>query len=64
MNGAADPVILEEWASLLDAQARRIAQPSGMDTRLRRLWAGSLRPILPGRGELTELAEKGKAWKQ
>ncbi len=39
MNGAADPVILEEWASLLDAQARRIAQPSGMDTRLRRLWA-------------------------
>lgn len=39
MNGAADPVILEEWASLLDAQARRIARPSGMDTRLRRLWA-------------------------
>ena len=39
MNGAADPGILEEWASLLDAQARRIAQPSGMDSRLRRLWA-------------------------
>ncbi|MBC8102501.1 MAG: helix-turn-helix transcriptional regulator [Cytophagales bacterium] len=39
MNGAADSVVLEEWSSLLDAQARRIAQPSGEDTRLRRLWA-------------------------
>lgn len=39
MNGAGNSVILEEWASLLDAQARRIAQPSGMDSRLRRLWA-------------------------
>lgn len=39
MNGAGDQGILEEWASLLDAQARRIAQPSGMDSRLRRLWA-------------------------
>ncbi|MES2459523.1 MAG: AraC family transcriptional regulator [Armatimonadota bacterium] len=39
MNGAADSTILEEWSSLLDAQARRIAQPSGMDSRLRRLWA-------------------------
>ena len=39
MNAAGDQGILEEWTSLLDAQARRIAQPSGMDSRLRRLWA-------------------------
>jgi AraC-like DNA-binding protein len=39
MNGAADLGILEEWASLLDAQVRRIVLPSGRDSRLRRLWA-------------------------
>jgi transcriptional regulator GlxA family with amidase domain len=56
MNGAADPVILEEWASLLDAQARRIAQPSGMDTRLRRLW-GSVAADPAGPWTVDALAE-------
>jgi AraC-like DNA-binding protein len=57
MNGAADSVILEEWASLLDAQARRIAQPSGMDTRLRRLWASVAADPARSWG-IDELAEK------